>query len=178
MPFLEPINTLIFVRARCLSPLSMSAQPLVKTSAPKKMMPNDSRPRFHLAFNVTDLNLARHFYVIALGCTEGRSTASWVDFDFYGHQLSLHLGEPMKTALTGIVDGVQVPMPHFGLCMNLQDWQLAAQRLQAAQVVFVLPPHVRYAGQAGEQGTMFFCDPFGNPIELKGFKDFAGVFAV
>ena len=141
-------------------------------------MTDSYRPRFHFAFNVTDLELARHFYVQALGCHEGRSTASWVDFDFYGHQLSLHLGEPMKTALTGWVDGVQVPMPHFGLCMNMADWQQAAMRLHAAQVPFVLPPQTRYAGQAGEQGTLFVCDPFGNPIELKGFKDFAAVFAL
>jgi uncharacterized protein len=140
-------------------------------------MTTDLRPRFHLAFNVTDLDQARQFYVNALGCEEGRSTATWVDFDFYGHQLSLHLGEPLKTALTGIVDGVQVPMPHFGLCMTIADWQQASARLVAAKVTFVLPPHTRYAGQAGEQGTLFFCDPFGNPIELKGFSDFAGVFA-
>lgn len=132
-------------------------------------------PRFHLAFNVTDLDAARRFYTEALGCQEGRSAATWVDF--YGHQLSLHLGEPMKTALTGWVDGVQVPMPHFGLCMAQPDWQFAAARLQAAQVHFILAPQTRYAGQVGEQGTLFFYDPFGNPIELKGFKDFAGVFA-
>ena len=137
-----------------------------------------SYPRFHLAFHVTDLNIARDFYVRALGCVEGRSTDTWVDFDCFGHQLSLHLGEPFKTTLTGLVDGVKVPMPHFGLCLALPDWQAMAQRLDAAKVAYVLPPHIRYAGQAGEQGTLFILDPFGNPIEIKGFKDFSGVFAV
>jgi uncharacterized protein len=135
-------------------------------------------PRFHLAFHVTDLVLAREFYVHTFGCVEGRSTSTWVDFDCYGHQLSLHLGEPFKTTLTGVVDGIAVPMPHFGLCLVFDDWQALVQRLTAAQIAFVVPPSIRYPGQAGEQGTLFILDPFGNPIEVKGFKDFAGVFAV
>jgi uncharacterized protein len=135
-------------------------------------------PRFHLSFHVTDLTLARDFYVRVLGCTEGRSTDTWVDFDCFGHQLSLHLGQPFNTTLTGWVEGVKVPMPHFGLCLAMSDWQAMVQRLDTAQVAFVLPPHIRYAGQAGEQGTLFILDPFGNPIEIKGFQDFAGVFAL
>jgi extradiol dioxygenase family protein len=134
-------------------------------------------PRFHLSFHVTDLSLARTFYAQALGCIEGRSTATWVDFDCFGHQLSMHLGEPFKTTLTGLVDGVRVPMPHFGLCLSFDDWLTMVQRLDAAHVTYVLPPHIRYADQAGEQGTLFILDPFGNPIEIKGFKDFAKVFA-
>jgi hypothetical protein len=124
---------------------------------------------FHLAFNVTDLDQTRAFYGGVLGCREGRSTAAWVDFDFFGHQLSMHLGEPFKTALTGHVGEHLVPMPHFGLVLGLPDWQALAKRLQDANIDFVLPPQLRFAGQAGEQWTMFFCDPFGNPIEVKGF---------
>ena len=136
-----------------------------------------THPRFHFSFHVTDLNLARQFYGTVLGCTEGRSTATWVDFDFYTHQLSLHLGTPTPTTLTGLVDGKAVPMPHFGLCLQMDAWKKLAKRLETQGVDFVLPPHIRYAGQAGEQGVLFLCDPFGNAIEVKGFADFAGVFA-
>jgi uncharacterized protein len=132
---------------------------------------------FHLAFHVTDLNLARHFYGGIMACREGRSTDTWVDFDFFGHQISLHLGTPFAWQRTGMVDGTPVPMPHFGAILPLADWQALAQRLEAAGVEFVLKPSIRYAGQPGEQGTMFFLDLFGNPIEMKGFADFEGVFA-
>jgi uncharacterized protein len=132
---------------------------------------------FHLAFNVTDLDQTRRFYGEVLGCTEGRSTATWVDFDFFGHQLSMHLGEPFKTANTGHVGDKLVPMPHFGLVLALPDWQALAQRLQAAQIDFVLAPQVRFEGEPGEQWTMFFCDPFGNPIEIKGFRSLSAVYA-
>jgi extradiol dioxygenase family protein len=127
------------------------------------------RSLFHFAFNVTDLDMARRFYGGVLGCKEGRSTATWVDFDFFGHQISLHLGEPFKTAATGHVGEHRVPMPHFGLILALPDWQAMAERLQAARTDFVLKPHLRFEGQPGEQWTMFFLDPFGNPIEVKGF---------
>ena len=127
------------------------------------------RSLFHFAFHVTDLELARRFYGGVLGCVEGRSSASWVDFDFCGHQLSLHLGEPFKTALTGQVGEHLVPMPHFGLVLALPDWQAMAERLQVADTRFVIAPQLRFAGQSGEQWTLFFLDPFGNPIELKGF---------
>ncbi len=106
------------------------------------------------------------------GCSaapKGRSTDTWVDFDFFGHQLSLHLGEPFATARTGHVGHVPVPMPHLGLVLELPDWQAMADRLQAAGTAFVLEPQVRFEGQPGEQWTMFFMDPFGNPIEMKGF---------
>ena len=132
---------------------------------------------FHLAFNVTDLDLARRFYGGVLGCIEGRSTASWVDFDFAGHQLSLHLGEPFRTALTGQVGDHLVPMPHFGLVLALPDWQAVAERLQAAHTAFVLAPQVRFEGEPGEQWTMFFYDPFGNPIELKGLRSLDTLYA-
>jgi len=134
------------------------------------------RSLFHFAFNVTDLDVARHFYGAVLGCSEGRSTDTWVDFDFYDHQISLHLGEPLKTQNTGRVDGKLVPMPHFGLILNLPDWQAMAQRLQAVGTQFVLEPQLRFAGQPGEQWTMFFLDPFGNPLEIKGFSDWAAIY--
>ena len=132
---------------------------------------------FHLAFNVTDLDRTRQFYGEVLGCVEGRSTDSWVDFDFFGHQLSMHLGEPFPTARTGHVGDHLVPMPHFGLVLALPDWQALAQRLQARGIEFVLEPHVRFAGEPGEQWTMFFLDPFGNPIEVKGFASLDTVYA-
>lgn len=132
---------------------------------------------FHLAFNVTDLDLARRFYGDVLGCAEGRSTTTWVDFDFAGHQLSLHLGEPFKTALTGHVGEHLVPMPHFGLVLALPDWQAMAERLQAGGTAFVLAPQLRFEGEPGEQWTMFFYDPFGNPIELKGFRSIDTLYA-
>lgn len=132
---------------------------------------------FHLALNVTDLNEARRFYGGVLGCTEGRSTATWVDFDFFGHQLSLHLGTPFATANTGHVGEHHVPMPHFGAVLALPDWQTLAQRLSDAGVNFVLPPSVRFEGEPGEQWTMFFRDPCGNPIEIKGFRSPDGVYA-
>jgi len=134
------------------------------------------RSLFHFAFNVTDLDAARRFYGGVLGCREGRSTDTWVDFDFFGHQISLHLGEPFQTAATGHVGEHLVPMPHFGLILTLPDWQAMADRLQAAGTEFVLPPHLRFAGQPGEQWTMFFRDPFGNPIEVKGFDSLERVY--
>jgi hypothetical protein len=125
---------------------------------------------FHFAFHVRDLDVARRFYGGVLGCAEGRSTTTWVDFDFFGHQLSLHLGEPFATARTGHVGNVLVPMPHFGLVLQREDWQALADRLTAAGTDFVLEPQLRFEGEPGEQWTMFFCDPFGNPIEVKGFR--------
>jgi extradiol dioxygenase family protein len=100
-----------------------------------------------------------------------------VDFDFFTHQISLHLGEPFKTTLTGRVGDHMVPMPHFGLVLQKDDWQALADRLQAANFNFVVEPHLRFAGQPGEQWTMFFMDPFGNPIEVKGFADLSTVYA-
>ena len=132
---------------------------------------------FHLAFHVTDLDEARRFYGGVLGCAEGRSTDTWVDFDFCGHQLSLHLGAPFKTELTGRVGDTLVPMPHFGLVLALPDWQALAERLKRAGTSFVVEPQLRFAGQPGEQWTLFFLDPFGNPIELKGFASLETVYA-
>lgn len=133
---------------------------------------------FHLALHVRDLDAARRFYGGVLGCGEGRSTTTWVDFDFFGHQLSLHLGEPLATTLTGQVGDCLVPMPHFGVVLALHDWQAMADRLTAAGTYFVMPPQARFEGQPGEQWTMFFCDPFGNPLEIKGFRSLDGVYAL
>ncbi|PIB25895.1 dioxygenase [Amylibacter kogurei] len=132
---------------------------------------------FHLAYNVTDLEATRRFYGDVLGCKEGRSTDSWVDFDFFGHQISLHLGKPFVTENTGHVGEHMVPMPHMGIVLSLQDWLALSARLQSAKVKFEIPPQVRFEGQAGEQRIMFFRDPSGNPIEAKGFADFDKVFA-
>ena len=131
---------------------------------------------FHLAFHVRDLDIARHFYGNVLGCKEGRSTDTWVDFDLYGHQLSLHLGEPFATTNTGKVGDHLVPMPHFGLILELPTWKALAERLTQAGIDFVLPPQCRFAGQPGEQWAMFFRDPFGNPVEVKGFARWEQVF--
>jgi extradiol dioxygenase family protein len=132
---------------------------------------------FHLAYHVTDLDEARAFYGDTLGCAEGRSTETWVDFDFFGHQISLHLGQPFATANTGKVGDHMVPMPHLGVALGMDDWNTLAERLRAAGTRFELEPHIRFQGEPGEQGTMFFRDPSGNPIEVKGFADTSGIFA-
>ena len=132
---------------------------------------------FHLAYNVRDLEEARSFYGQILGCQEGRSAPTWIDFDFFGHEISLHIGEPFKTAATGQVGDHMVPMPHLGVILEYTDWCLVAEKLKTAQISFVLEPTVRFEGEPGEQWTMFFYDPSGNPIEIKGFKDMDKVFA-
>jgi hypothetical protein len=134
------------------------------------------RSLFHFAFHVTNLDEARHFYGGVLGCKEGRSTDTWVDFDFFSHQISLHLGEPFRTSNTGRVGDHLVPMPHFGLILQEANWQALAHRLQSNGLQFVIAPHLRFAGQPGEQWTMFFMDPFGNPIEVKGFASLDTVY--
>jgi hypothetical protein len=135
------------------------------------------KPIFHLAFNVRDLDVARTFYVGSLGCVEGRSTDTWVDFDFFGHQISLHLGEPFQSAPTGLVGEHKVPMPHFGIILPKPQWQALAQKLKDLGQRFVIEPHCRFQGEPGEQWTMFLLDPFGNPIEIKGFASEEAVFA-
>lgn len=137
-----------------------------------------SIPRFHLAFPVHDLDAARHFYGAVLGCREGRSDAAWVDFDLFGHQIVAHLAKGMsQDAGANAVDGDDVPVPHFGLILNWDDWQEMAQRLKAAGINFVIEPHVRFEGKPGEQATMFFRDPSGNALEFKAFRDESQIFA-
>ena len=135
------------------------------------------RSLFHLAYHVTDLEAARRFYGGILGCREGRSTDTWVDFDFFGHQISLHLGQPFSTTRTGKVGDHAVMMPHLGVALPLEEWSALADRVTAAGLNFDIAPVVRFEGQPGEQRTMFFVDPSGNPIEVKGFRDFDSVFA-
>lgn len=133
---------------------------------------------FHLALPVHDLALARHFYGKLLGCTEGRSAATWVDFDFFGHQLSLHCYAGYQPQhFSGKVDDVEVPLPHFGAVLDMPSWQALADRLNAAEVSFIIAPCVRFAGLPGEQATLFLLDPSGNALEFKGFVDPGKLFA-
>jgi extradiol dioxygenase family protein len=135
---------------------------------------------FHLAFVVDDLAAARHFYGAVLGCPEGRSAETWIDFDFFGHQIVAHLSpRPKRAGITheNPVDGHDVPVPHFGVVLSLAEWEACAARLRAAGIEFVIEPHIRFPGQAGEQATMFFLDPAGNALELKAFADMALLFA-
>ncbi len=130
---------------------------------------------FHLAIRVRDLASARAFYGDLLACPEGRSSSDWVDFDFFGHQLVCHV-----VADTGVgaahnpVDGHDVPVPHFGMVLEMPDWEALAARLMKAGIAFVIEPHVRFKGQPGEQATMFLTDPSGNALEFKSFRDIAG----
>ena len=142
--------------------------PIEPTEDPEVEIKQPIQP-FHLAINVTDLNSTRSFYGGILGATEGRSTSSWVDFDLFGHQISFHIGPVFQTENSGVVGKHMVPMPHFGLVLPLHRWREMADRLIALKVDFVIPPSVRFEGQPGEQWIMFFTDPSGNPIELKGF---------
>jgi extradiol dioxygenase family protein len=133
---------------------------------------------FHLAIPVHDLGQARAFYGELLRCAEGRSSAEWVDFDFFGHQLVAHLdpGKPQRTQHNQ-VDNHAVPVPHFGIVLEWSAWQQLAERLRAAGVAFVIEPGIRFAGQVGEQATMFFHDHSGNALEFKAFKDPSRLFA-
>jgi len=137
-----------------------------------------AQPAFHLAFPVDDLAKARAFYGELLGCPEGRSSPEWVDFNFYGHQIVAHLapGE-IGHRSTSVVDGDNVPVRHFGAILAMNEWQALADRLVSAGTKFVIEPHVRFKGQAGEQATMFFLDPCGNALEFKSFQDMSQVFA-
>ena len=133
---------------------------------------------FHLAFPVHDLAAARAFYRDVLGCGEGRSSDQWIDFDFYGHQIVAHLDPAAKpVATSNPVDGHDVPVPHFGVVLTMDQWEGLAARLRAAGIRFGIEPHIRFKGQPGEQATMFFLDPSGNALEFKAFADDAMLFA-
>ena len=134
-------------------------------------------PPFHLAFPVTSLEKAREFYGDLLGCPEGRSSEDWVDFNFYGHQIVAHLAPDTGHRDTNVVDGDNVPVRHFGAVLPMQEWKKLAGRLKAAGTPFIIEPHIRFKGQAGEQATMFFLDPCGNAIEFKAFEDPQMLFA-
>lgn len=140
-----------------------------------------TRPPFHLAFPVRDVDEARRFYVETLGCREGRSAEHWVDLDLYGHQIVAHW-KPTDESLESAthhnpVDGHDVPVPHFGVVLEWEQWQQLADRLREAGMEFVIEPYIRFAGEVGEQATMFFLDPSGNALEFKAFRDPAQLFA-
>jgi extradiol dioxygenase family protein len=143
------------------------------------MSQNSSQLRpFHVAVPVNDLDRARDFYGRLLGCTEGRSDRTWVDFNLFGHQFVCHLqasasGSP---SLHNEVDGDQVPVPHYGVVLRMTEWRALADRLHKAGVEFVIEPHIRFAGRAGEQGTLFLLDPSGNALEFKGLDDLDRLF--
>ncbi len=134
--------------------------------------------RFHLAVAVDDLAAARRFYGGVLGCPQGRESDTWVDWDLYGHQLVTHLvpRDAGRVAGRNPVDGDDVPVPHFGVLLELEDFRRLVARLRDAGITFAIEPHVRFAGGPGEQWTMFFSDPAGNALELKAFADDAAVF--
>jgi hypothetical protein len=134
---------------------------------------------FHIAFPVDDLEAARAFYGKTLGCAEGRSSAQWIDFDLFGHQIVAHLKvrADENKAHHNPVDGHDVPIPHFGVVLAMADWERLAERLHHAGVAFVIEPYIRFKGEVGEQATMFFLDPAGNALEFKAFADMSQLFA-
>lgn len=135
-------------------------------------------PRFHLAFPVGDLAVTRRFYIDRLGCRVGRESNQWIDFDFFGHQITAHLSpEEARLVAANPVDGENVPVRHFGVILEWPEWQQLAERLTREQTPFVIAPHIRFQGQIGEQATMFIRDPSGNALEFKSFKDMTRVFA-
>ena len=132
---------------------------------------------FHLAFPVLNLAATRRFFTEVLGCRVGREDERWIDFDFFGHQLTAHLSDAMPALATNQVDGKAVPVSHFGLVLEWQQWHSLAERLQRLKVTFLIEPHVRFRGKVGEQATLFVLDPSGNGIELKSFRERAQLFA-
>ncbi len=134
---------------------------------------------FHLAIPVHDLAAARDFYGRLLACPEGRSTGQWIDFDFFGHQLVCHAvsAHERRPPPVNQVDGEAVPVPHFGVVLAWSDWEQLAARLRSADIEFIIEPTIRFAGQTGEQATLFFADPSGNMLEFKALRDPAQLFA-
>lgn len=135
-------------------------------------------PPFHLAFPVHDLDAARAFYGRLLSCPEGRSSDEWIDYDFFGHQIVAHLDPAMTPRRhSNEVDGHDVPVPHFGAILPMEQWRTLAEKLRGAGVIFVIEPNIRFEGLPGEQATMFFLDPSGNALEIKAMRDPANLFA-
>ncbi len=141
-------------------------------------MTNKIQP-FHLAIPVLDLETNRSFYRDTLGCIEGRSSDHWVDFNFFGHQLVIHVQEPApaSTHKANIVDGKDVPIPHFGVVLEWDVFQDFSEKLKSKNIEFVIEPYIRFKGKTGEQATMFFKDPSGNALEFKAFKNIDQLFA-
>ncbi|MCG8325686.1 MAG: VOC family protein [Thiotrichales bacterium] len=139
---------------------------------------NNNMPPFHLAIPVDDLSATERFYVRELGCRVGRRSDSWIDFDFFGHQVSAHLKpEETRKVAGNPVDGVQVPVRHFGVVLDWQVWHEFSGRLKHAGTVFLIEPTIRFEGQPGEQATLFIRDPSGNALEFKSFKSPRQLFA-
>ena len=132
---------------------------------------------FHLAFPVDNLEKTREFYTQILGCNEGRSSDRWIDFDMYGHQVVAHLIDKVEKVQTNPVDGDDVPASHFGVILELEEWKVLADQLRKIDMNFIIEPHIRFKGEAGEQATMFFLDPCGNALEFKAFKNDDMIFA-
>lgn len=133
---------------------------------------------FHLAFPVKDLDESREFYGEILGCEEGRSSEQWIDFNLFGHQIVAHLApEAVGVRHKNEVDADHVPVPHFGIVLPMDEFKEFSERLKSKNVEFVIEPKIRFAGEVGEQATMFFLDPSGNALEFKSFADFSQVFA-
>lgn len=135
-----------------------------------------TRPRFHLAFSVRDIEATRRFYAGILGCTTGREAERWIDFDFFGHQIAAHVVDVEEAVATNRVDSKDVPSRHFGLILDWAEWEALAERLRDLKVEFLIEPYVRFAGQPGEQGTFFVLDPSGNGLEFKAFRNDAEIF--
>ena len=132
---------------------------------------NDFAP-FHLAFPVKDLTETHQFYTQILGCSTGRSSDHWIDFNMWGHQVVAHLSpDEAKESSKNAVDGHGVPVRHFGVILSMEDWEVLAERVRDAGVSFIIEPYIRFKGEAGEQATMFFMDPFGNAIEFKAMAN-------
>ncbi|MDJ0836502.1 MAG: VOC family protein [Acidobacteriota bacterium] len=134
-------------------------------------------PPFHLAFPVTDLDASRSFYTENLGCKMGRSDDRWIDFDFFGHQITCHLVEAMPVVTTNHVDGKNVPSSHFGAILDWDAWHELSDRLRNADTDFLIEPYIRFRGEPGEQATLFLTDPSGNGLEFKSFKNPGRVFS-
>ena len=132
---------------------------------------------FHLAFPVDDLDKTREFYTKILGCNEGRSSDRWIDFDLYGHQVVAHLVDTLDNIETNQVDGDNVPASHFGVILEMKDWDNLAKHLKSSGIKFIIEPHTRFEGESGEQATMFFLDPCGNALEFKSFNSDDRIFA-
>tara|TARA_Y100001970_G_scaffold151000_1_gene185095 strand:+ start:1045 stop:1458 length:414 start_codon:yes stop_codon:yes gene_type:complete len=132
---------------------------------------------FHLAFPVDDLDKTRKFYTETLGCKEGRSSDRWIDFDMYGHQVVAHLTDKLDEAQTNLVDGDDVPASHFGVILEMKQWNQLSEKLKGLGIKFIIEPHIRFKEEPGEQATMFFLDPCGNALEFKAFNDDSQIFA-
>ena len=135
----------------------------------------EQRP-FHLAISVHDLKIARDFYSKKLGFKEGRSSDSWIDFNFFGHQLVIHETNELSKTAEKLVDGHGVPIPHFGVILNMEEWNILKNRLVSKKIKFIIEPYIRFKDSPGEQATMFFLDPSGNSLEFKAFKNFNNLF--